>query len=154
MPHNSQAFAEAHRKKRRWLAAVSCLAALVVFGTVGALVLPARTLEGATYCGMEEHTHEENCYTSVLTCGLTEESGHVHQDSCYATELTCPLAEHTHTDACYVNPEAQDVETQAAQTGTETGAEPGTGSADSEAGNTENTVSGNGGTVVPEEQTG
>lgn len=154
MPHNTQAFAEAHRKKRRWLAAVSCLAALVVFGTVGALVLPARTLEGATYCGMEEHTHEENCYTSVLTCGLTEESGHVHQDSCYATELTCPLAEHTHTDACYVNPEAQDVETQEAQTGTETGTEPGTGSADNEAGNTENTVSDNGGTVVPEEQTG
>ena len=33
-------------------------------------------------CGLEEHTHDENCY---------DESG----------ALTCTLPEHTHTDACY-----------------------------------------------------
>lgn len=72
-------------------------------------------------CGLDEnegHTHSDSCYTTerVLTCGQ-EESGaasrHVHTDSCYETEYTCGYEqEHTHTLACYSNPEA-DLETAA-----------------------------------------
>lgn len=83
---------------------VACMAALVVFGTVYALVMPAATLEGETYCGMEEHTHDDSCYASVLACGQEEGNGHVHDDSCYETQLVCQLPEHTHTDACYAAP--------------------------------------------------
>ena len=72
-------------------------------------------------CGLDEtegHTHSDSCYTTerVLTCGQEESgaaSGHVHTDACYETEYTCGYEqEHTHTLACYSNPEA-DLETAA-----------------------------------------
>ena len=103
-PQGVKAYASARRQKQKWLTAVICLAALVVFATVYGLVLPAVTLEGETYCGMTEHTHNETCYGSVLVCGLDETEGHVHSESCYGRVLTCTLPEHTHTDSCYVNP--------------------------------------------------
>ena len=103
-PRGTQAYASTHRRMRRWLTVVACMAALVVFGTVYALVMPAATLEGETYCGMEEHTHDDSCYASVLACGQEEGNGHVHDDSCYETQLVCQLPEHTHTDACYAAP--------------------------------------------------
>lgn len=71
-------------------------------------------------CGMEEgegaHTHTEDCYatTRELTCGQEESQGHVHTEECYGTgtELTCGMEEHTHTLACYSNPEAVETEDQ------------------------------------------
>lgn len=109
-PRGSGKFARAHQWKRRWLAAVTCMAALVVFCTVYALVMPATALEKKTYCGMEEHTHDDSCYESVLICGQEEGSGHVHDESCYEQELTCGKTEHTHTDECYVEPVSENSE--------------------------------------------
>ena len=71
-------------------------------------------------CGMEEgegaHTHTEDCYatTRELTCGQEESQGHIHTEECYGTgtELTCGMEEHTHTLACYSNPEAVETEDQ------------------------------------------
>ena len=71
-------------------------------------------------CGMEEgagaHTHTEDCYavTSQLTCGQEESQGHAHTEECCGTgtELTCGMEEHTHTLACYSNPEAVETEEQ------------------------------------------
>lgn len=71
-------------------------------------------------CGMEEgegaHTHTEDCYatTRELTCGQEESQGHVHTEECCGTgtELTCGMEEHTHTLACYSNPEAVETEDQ------------------------------------------
>lgn len=84
---------------------VSCLAAVVVFCTTYALILPAITLERAPVCGLEEHTHAEECYTAaeVLSCGLEESEEHIHTGDCYTTEyvLSCGLEEHTHTEGCY-----------------------------------------------------
>lgn len=89
------------------------MAVLVVFCTVYALVMPAVALNGETYCGKTEHTHDKTCYESVLTCGMEEgKDGHVHDDSCYEEQLVCEKEEHTHTDACYVNPDAKE-ETEA-----------------------------------------
>ena len=89
------------------------MAVLVVFCTVYALVMPAVALNGETYCGKTEHTHDKACYESVLTCGMEEgKDGHVHDDSCYEEQLVCEKEEHTHTDACYVNPDAEE-ETEA-----------------------------------------
>lgn len=73
-------------------------------------------------CGLEEHTHDENCYdeSGALICTLSEHTHtkscyeaakqplcgleeHTHDESCYdeSGALTCTLPEHTHTDACY-----------------------------------------------------
>ena len=125
-PRGSGKYARARQWKRRWLAAVTCMAALVVFCTVYALVMPATALEEKTYCGMEEHTHDASCYESVLICGQEEGSGHVHDESCYEQELTCGKTEHTHTDECYVEPVSETSAAEETETGADTGSETGT----------------------------
>lgn len=60
---------------------------MVVFCVVYALTLPAITLEGKTICGMEEHTHTEECY----------------QDD----NLICDKEEHQHTEDCYEKEEGE-----------------------------------------------
>lgn len=102
---------------------VSITAAIVVFITTYALVLPAITMESEANCGIPAHQHDDSCYEDRLICGQVESPGHQHTDACYSiskslicteTEhqhddscfdedgnLTCELAEHTHDDACY-----------------------------------------------------
>ena len=84
---------------------VSSLAAVVVFCTVYALILPAITLNHTPECGLAEHVHGEACYTEnrALTCTIPE---HTHTDVCWGEErvLICDLEEspgHTHNEACY-----------------------------------------------------
>lgn len=101
-------------------------AVIIVFVTTYALVLLAITMERKTYCGMEEHTNSDDCYTvtSTLICGQEESEGHTHTDACYETEkeLTCGMGEHTHTDECYVDPDApEETETDETQQAEETG---------------------------------
>lgn len=72
------------KNRRKWYKIVSGLACIVVFCTVYALILPAVTLERPAKCGLEEHTHTEECYTDgVLSC---EKKEHVHTEACYAVE--------------------------------------------------------------------
>lgn len=149
-PRKHAAFASSRRQKRKWMTAVACMAVLVAFGTIWAMMMPAATLEGEAHCGLTEHTHNESCYESVLVCGQEEGSGHVHDDSCYETVLTCEIPEHTHTDECYAQAETgNETGTEAVKedgtgrgsestgsntgtgTGTETGTEAGTGNAGS-----------------------
>ena len=84
---------------------VSLIAAIVVFVTTYALVLPAITLEKTASCGLDEHQHSDACYEYVLTCGQEESEGHHHDDSCYTVtrELECDLDEHQHSreNGCY-----------------------------------------------------
>jgi len=102
---------------------VSITAAVVVFITTYALVLPAITMESEANCGIPAHQHDDSCYEDRLICGQVESPGHQHTDACYSlsqslicteTEhqhddscfdadgnLTCELAEHTHDDSCY-----------------------------------------------------
>jgi len=102
---------------------VSITAAIVVFVTTYALVLPAITMESEADCGIPAHQHDDSCYEDRLICGEVEGPGHHHSDACYSiskslvckeTEhqhddscfdedgnLTCELAEHTHDDSCY-----------------------------------------------------
>ena len=115
-------YAKAHQRRRRWHKAVSCLAAVVVFCTTYALILPAITLE-QDKCDIPEHVHDESCYELVgghihtdacytaqrgeLICTKEERPGHIHTDACYTArqgELICTEEErpgHQHTDACY-----------------------------------------------------
>lgn len=91
------------RLVRRSFAAV---AALVVFATTYAMILPAVTASVPT-CGIEEHTHTEACYRTEkrLICDNTDEN-HAHTEECYAEQqvLVCGLEAHTHTDECYEAP--------------------------------------------------
>lgn len=85
-------------------------AALVVFGTTYAMVLPAITIS-VPNCGIEEHTHTDGCYRieRKLICENTEED-HVHTDECYVEQKTlmCEKEQHTHTDECYEKPKEEE----------------------------------------------
>ena len=50
------------RFNRVWKNVVMTMAAVVVFCTVYALVLPAITKASDPICGLEEHTHTDGCY--------------------------------------------------------------------------------------------
>lgn len=115
-------------KKKAWKKVVSVLGCMVVFCVTYALVLPAITQADETFCGMEEHLHEDRCYVQLsdtalektLICPIPAEPAHVHDSSCYELqgghthgedcilreigELTCILAEeegHAHDEDCY-----------------------------------------------------
>ena len=58
------------RRTRRFLTRfVSGVAAIVVFVTTYALVLPAITMESEAACGIEAHQHDDSCYSENLICG-------------------------------------------------------------------------------------
>lgn len=80
---------------KKWKKITLALSCVVVFCVVYALTLPAITLEGKTICGMEEHTHTEECY----------------QDD----KLICDKEEHQHTEDCYEKEEEQPVEEENTQ---------------------------------------
>ena len=104
-----------HARKRRqgWQKIVSVLAAIVVFCTTYALILPAITMEKETICGIEEHEHSEECYQKKITYSLQCSSSlaketivHSHNEICYDPEgnLICTMPEvlaHTHAETCY-----------------------------------------------------
>jgi hypothetical protein len=98
-----------HRRHRRWQRIVSGLAAMVVFITTYAMILPAITMENNTVCGLEEHVHTDACfYTPAQTMGKDLQCTwpvHAHEEACYDPEenLICGRAEfavHTHDDFC------------------------------------------------------
>ena len=94
------------RRTRRFLTRfVSGVAALIVFVTTYALVLPAITMEKEANCGIEAHQHDDSCYTEELICDISESDGHHHDESCYSTTsaLVCETEEHEHSaeNGCY-----------------------------------------------------
>lgn len=104
-------YARKHQRKKRWYQVVTCLAAVVVFCTTYALILPAITLERTT-CEIPEHTHTGACYTQttvtkkVLDCDLNTLGVHQHTSQCYDGDgaLVCGYADfvvHQHDSACY-----------------------------------------------------
>lgn len=117
-----------HTKKHWLYRGLSVLAAGAVFCTTYALILPAITLDKDPICGIEAHTHTDECYTAEGTweCMTDPEIyellshadyvAHKHEDNCYDEdgELICPFADwgaendlpeivepHEHTDECY-----------------------------------------------------
>ena len=108
--HQLSAIAKQRKKRTLWRNLVVCFAALVVFCTTYALILPAITMEQEGYsCGLQEHTHTPDCYS--LTCGKQEAYTHTHtKPDCYDANgnLTCTLKEqtlHRHTQDCYSQPQ-------------------------------------------------
>ena len=105
-------FLRKQHAKRIWYRVVSCLAVIVVFCTTYALILPAITMEHKTICGLEEHTHTDDCYVtelvypqSTMDCPV-EAVIHTHSKECYDSDgnLICGYADfvvHTHDENCY-----------------------------------------------------
>ena len=88
------------RRRKFWRRALSVMMCIVVFCTTYALILPAITQETETFCGIEAHTHTEDCFDKTLLC-----ENHVHTDECVrqqekliCTESTEP--EHIHSEVC------------------------------------------------------
>lgn len=53
-----------HKKRQMWYRIVTTLAVVVVFVTTYMLILPAITMENKAECGITEHKHDANCYSS------------------------------------------------------------------------------------------
>lgn len=94
------AYAKLNKVVRRSFVA---FAAVVIFATTYAMILPAITIS-VPKCGVEEHTHAESCYRNEkkLICKITDES-HEHTDECYTEQkvLVCDKEVHVHSDECY-----------------------------------------------------
>lgn len=95
---------EKHSKNVKWKRVFKMLAVFTLLCTVYALIIPAITLEGTTYCGIEEHIHDDSCWEmqNVLICENTDED-HMHNMSCYAQRrvLVCGIAAHQHNEVCF-----------------------------------------------------
>ena len=55
-------------------------------------------------CGKEEtegHTHDESCLPEQPEEETEPAEEHVHTEDCYQTVLVCGMEEHTHTEECY-----------------------------------------------------
>ncbi len=105
-------FTHARQVRRRFLSIVLILALVVSLVVFWQLHADGVAMANETFCGMEEHTHGEECYEQVLTCGLEESDepdGHTHTGACYETVLTCDIPEHIHTVDCLID-ETADVE--------------------------------------------
>lgn len=107
---------DVHQRKRRGRQVLTVLAAIVVFCTVYALMMPAVTMSNQVTCGLEAHVHSEDCWTVELSgprpelvCDAMDYSGvviHKHNSFCYDEygELICTLPEtelHVHDKSCY-----------------------------------------------------
>lgn len=106
-------FINENKRRKMWFRFGSVMAAIVVFVTTYALILPAITMENKTVCGLEEHSHMYDCYehlnegqSKILTCSDKLPEIHKHKDSCYDKDgnLICGYADyiiHEHTELCY-----------------------------------------------------
>ena len=96
-----------NKRKHIWYRVVSAMACVVVFCTTYALILPAITLTESYYCGLQAHTHTEDCYhRGPGKISICEAQPHVHQVGCYGenSRLLCGAADfflHTHSEICY-----------------------------------------------------
>ena len=64
-------FLREQSKNKRWRRVLTVLGACVVFVTAYVLLMPAVALQRKTPCELEEHTHTEECYGQLVTCGRT-----------------------------------------------------------------------------------
>ena len=115
-------YSRSFRRKKRLKRIVSLVAAILVFITTYALILPAITMSSQedVFCGKEVHKHDISCYQQRLSekkqvreCTADEaEVDHIHTNGCYTVEdafvapdeLTCPISlsdEHKHSEMCY-----------------------------------------------------
>ncbi|WP_455501233.1 SpaA isopeptide-forming pilin-related protein [Gemmiger sp.] len=110
-------FGKDRTHKRRYACLLGVLALLVCLAVFWRLKLVGTAMTNEATCGLQEHTHTDECYEDVLVCGIAtgetaDGAEHEHTADCYQRQLVCDLPEHTHTPDCYSDAEA-DTETEA-----------------------------------------
>ena len=111
----AEEFLKRHRRRKAAMAVIIPAGLIIAFLIVFMMMRPGAALEAELTCGLEEHTHSEECYERVLVCGFDDEApeeapgeeAHVHDESCYITEsvLSCELEEneeHEHGEGCFM----------------------------------------------------
>ena len=93
-------------RKRRMVSLITALSLLISSGVVWELRSIGITMVNDVGCGIEEHIHDESCYSQGLICEAEEsadsdETVHIHDAGCYEEYLSCEQEEHTHTAECY-----------------------------------------------------
>lgn len=117
LEEQSERYKKQYRQKKIWKRILGVLGCMVVFCTTYALILPAITMEKATFCKIQEHQHDETCYSredsqgnsvlqTELICSLEHLGIHVHTENCYSQDgtLICGYADfavHEHGESCY-----------------------------------------------------
>ena len=96
------------KNHNRAVALITALSLLMMFivpyvGVMPGAAMTENTVEYELICGIEEHTHTDECYT--LICEDDSEE-HEHTEECY--ELICGMEEHQHDDGCYAEIESFD----------------------------------------------
>ena len=82
------------------------LVAVIVFWW---LKLVGITITGDAFCGLDEHSHTEECYSTQFTCNSPDEEMsigadgniHKHDSNCSKKVLICTKTEHTHSAECF-----------------------------------------------------
>jgi len=92
-------------KRRRLISLMLVLSLFVSTGVLWELRDIGITMVNEPICGMEEHTHTEECYEDVLVCGLEENEEHTHTPECFQSSLICGKEEHIHTASCFTDEE-------------------------------------------------
>lgn len=103
---------KSRKRRKSWQKVVQTMIMVVVFCTTYALILPAITMQAEPVCGMEDHTHTEECYTLQTVTEFTCDAGpdgiwiHQHGELCWdaSENLICLLPEireHSHTEDCF-----------------------------------------------------
>ena len=87
---------------RKSAAGISMIALNIVIAMVVYFMLsrPAVTRTLDPHCGLDEHTHGDECYELVLDCEINI---HRHGGDCYSSIAVCGIEEHTHFEACYAH---------------------------------------------------
>lgn len=89
------------QKRRRMFSLLLVLSIFVTSGVVWILRGTGITMVNVELCGIEAHTHTEECYEPTLICELQEDDTHTHTDECYESTLICGKEEHIHVASCY-----------------------------------------------------
>ncbi|MBE5796007.1 MAG: Cna B-type domain-containing protein [Clostridiales bacterium] len=84
------------RHRMRMLRAFTAMALVVAIMTSYVLMLPGLTMQSEAYCGLDEHTHDDSCYTLELICEQEERE----PSESVVRLLQCAFQPHEHTDAC------------------------------------------------------
>ncbi len=101
--------ARARKTRIRRLAVLVALAVVVAIGVSWQLHDIGIAAANETFCGLDEHAHDDGCYEQMPVCGLDEdEGGHSHDEDCYGRVLVCDVPEHVHTVECLEDPNADD----------------------------------------------
>ena len=105
-----QGYVKRNKERSIWRKLVRMMACVVVFCTTYALILPVITLDRVYICGLEAHSHTDQCRAGpemgTFLCTPEELGNHTHDPGCFDSEgqLRCGLADqilHVHDELCY-----------------------------------------------------